>query len=147
MVMDKDVAVRRHKAHLHQLSNLHLSFMLKSRVVLGFTRYRQLRRTKSCYKKLAHSHCVSSRLRRCWTSWLQRCEHNEEILLGPRSRQARCHASHVMLRKGVASWLRYVRHRRHRKRLKLLADRHFMEVALPKWVWQRWKVLDMKNVM
>ena len=132
MVMNEDVALRRHNAHLHQLASLHLALTLKSVALLGFTRYHQLQRTKSCYKQLANTHYISSRLRRCWMSWLQRCEHNEEILLGPRSRQARYHASHVMMRKCVASWLVYVRHCRYRKRLKFLADGHFMAVALPK---------------
>ena len=132
MVTNEDVTIKHYKSHLHQQANLHLCSTLKSRVLLGFSRYNQLSKMKSCHKKLARSHLLTSLLRQAWACWLQRCEQKEEALLEPLTQQARCHSSLVALRKGVASWFTYVRLCRNKKRLKLQADQHFRDVALPK---------------
>ena len=68
----------------------------------------------------------------CWLVWLQRCEHCEEIKLGPKTRLARAHIANKLKRMAVAAWLEYTGYRRERKMLYSRADQHFKAVALPK---------------
>ena len=68
----------------------------------------------------------------CWIVWLRRCEHCEEIKLGPKTRLARAHIANKLKGMAVAAWLEYTEYRRGRKELHSRADQHFRAVALPK---------------
>ena len=115
-----------------ELATLHYSLTLKARGLHAFKHYLHHRRKTEAHKEQAVAFAVKSSMQRCWAKWLQRCEHNEEISLGPLTRRARHHAATKLSHRVMAAWVQYVIHRRQRNRLKSVADTHFREVALPK---------------
>lgn len=126
------VALRRYKAHLLELSTYHRCQALKWKGLLAFQHFLHQQRQARQNKQLAtatHSH---ARLRQCWSRWLQRCEHNEEISLGGASRRARAHAAGKLARLVLAAWVRYTLQCRHKKNLEHRADAHFRQSFLPK---------------
>ena len=126
------VALRQHHAHLLDLATQHRHLVLESKGLLAFQQYVRLRGKMAAYNQRAKEAHVRARLRQCWRSWLQRCEHNEEIALGGRTRKARAHAGSKLKHAVLAAWVQYVIQRRHKRKLKALADTHFRENALPK---------------
>ncbi len=108
------------------------TFTLKAKGLQAFRGYLHQQRRMVLYKQQAMEFHVKCRLRQCWGQWLQRCEHNEEIALGPLTRKARGHTAAKLSHKVLAAWVQYIIHCRQRNRLKLAADAHFGDTALPK---------------
>ena len=67
-------------------------------------------------------------------TWERRCEHREEARLRPQTSLARRHASIVLKRTTLATWVEFTGQQRNRKRQQLRADHHFRSTALPKYV-------------
>lgn len=126
------VALRRHRVHMLEVASLHYRLSLQRRGLRGLQLYLQQQRREAHCRRLAVETHTRVRVRRCWDMWLKRCEHNEELVLGALTRQARGHAAAKLTRGVLEAWVEYVVHRRHRTRLKLMADTHFRECALPK---------------
>ena len=128
------MALRVHKSDSKELAELHYRLSLQYKSFTSFRRYLVQQRKQSEGTELAKQFHTRTRLQQCWTRWLQRCEHNEEIALGTLTRKARCHVASKLTRKVLEAWVKYVLQRRHKNRLKQVADQHFRESALPKYV-------------
>lgn len=119
-------------AELVDLAGQHYTLALKTRVLGAFRGHMLLQRKVDLYKQQARAFHDQCRLQQCWGVWLQRCENNEEIALGPLTRRARHHAASKLSHKVLTAWIQYVIQQRYKKRLKLAADTHFKNTALPK---------------
>ncbi len=76
---------------------------------------------------------MKAKCKEVWRKWLERCEDNEEAMLGSLTRQARAHSSAKMKHKAMEGWLVYVSQCRHWKRLEGMADLCYRENALPRY--------------
>lgn len=132
--MSVDVAQCWHKTHLGELAELHYSLTLKCKGISSFRRHLVQQRRQSHDEEAAREFHVQTKLKQCWNKWLQRCEHNEEIALGMLTRKARCHVAARRTREAMVAWIKYVVQCRHSSNLKQLAECHFRESTLPKYV-------------
>lgn len=129
----EDLAVRHYRQHLLKtcLKALHLQAVH--------------RRLKDMRLKLAEDLFQRHQLRRVWDVWLKKCEHSEELKLHPLSRKARSHYRFQLRRKLFAVWVKYCQWRKFRKSQYAIAEYHFRERALPRYLCQIMLFVDLMH--